>query len=103
MYPRPASDRLLNELVTRAREPMIVTDAAGAIRFENDAARRLTGHADENRNGRPMFELIHADDRDRLRAAIDRATDAREPAALVECRANHVDGRAISLEIMVSL
>src|SRR5215218_3774701 len=102
MYPRPPSDRLLNELVARAREPMIVTDAAGAIRFENDAARRLTGHDDENRCGRLVVELIHADDRDRVRAALERASGARETGALVECRAHHVDGRELSLEIMVS-
>ena len=103
MYPHTEFDHLLKELVARAREAMIVTDPAGTIRFENEAARRLTGYVGENRRGRPILELIHPDDRDRLREALERAADAREPAALFECRANHVDGREISLEVLIGL
>src|SRR5829696_1044344 len=103
MYPDTNFDHLLNELVARAREAMIVIDSSGAIRFENDASRRLTGRSADHRAGRPFLELIHPDDRDRVRAALERATDVREPAALVECRAYHIDGREISLEILISL
>ena len=38
-----------------------------------------------------------------MRTALERASDVREPASLVECRAYHIDGREISLEILVSL
>ena len=103
LYPHADFDHLLNELVARAREAMIVADSSGAIRFENDAARRLTGRSADTRTGRPFLELIHPDDRDRVRAALERASDVREPAALIECRAYHIDGREISLEILVSL
>ena len=103
MYPHADFDPPLNELVARAREAMFVADSSGAIRFENEAARQLSGRAAENRSGRPFLELSHPDDRERVRAALERASDVREPAALIECRAYHIDGREISLEILVSL
>src|SRR4029453_5089780 len=63
----------------------------------------LTGRSADGRPGRPFLELVHPDDRDRVRAALERASDVREPAALIECRAFHIDGREISLEILISL
>ena len=103
MYPLADFGHLLNELVARAREAMIVADSSGMIRFENDAARQLTGRTANNHAGRPFLELIHPDDRERVRAAIERARDVREPSALIECRAYHIDGREICLEILISL
>ena len=103
MYSQEDFDQLFEELVARARDGMIITDTAGSIRFENEAARRLTGHGWENRNGRPFVDLIHPGDRCRVRTALEAAADAREPAALIECRAQHIDGREINVELMMSL
>jgi two-component system sporulation sensor kinase A len=91
---------LYRELVTRAREPMIVIDQRGLIRFENNAAGRLTGEAGKDRCGCPIFDLLHPADHDRLRVALERAGDVGEPAAIVECRARHVDGRWIAVLMM---
>jgi len=99
----PDGSSLYRELVTRAPEPMIITDQRGLIRFENSAASRLTGEAGEDRTGRPIFEFVHEGDHDRLRAAFERAGDLRDPAALVDCRVRHLDGRLIAVEVMVSL
>ena len=93
---------LYRELVTRAREPMIVIDQRGLIRFENNAAERLTGEAGKDRCGRPIFDLLHPADHDSLRVALERAGDVGEPAAIVECRARHLDGRWIAVELMMS-
>jgi hypothetical protein len=66
----PDGSSLYRELVTRAPEPMIITDQRGLIRFENSPASRLTGEAGED----PPADLRirHAGDHDRLRAAFER-------------------------------
>jgi two-component system cell cycle sensor histidine kinase/response regulator CckA len=102
MYSREDFGRLFEELVARARDGMVVTDTAGSIRFENEAARRLTGQGGENRDGRPFFDLIHPGDRGRVRTAFEAAAAAREPAALIECRALHFDRREINVELLMS-
>jgi PAS domain S-box-containing protein len=91
------------ELVARAREPMIITDVGGIVRFENGAAALLTGHDAEGRAGRSIFEFIHPDDQPALRAAFDRNRDPRDPATLVDCRIRHLDGRTISTELTVTV
>jgi PAS domain S-box-containing protein len=103
MHALPDLRDLFRELVTRAREPMIITDVHGVIRFENGAAALSSGHDADDRVGRPIFEYIHPDDHQSLRAALARNGDPRDPATLLDCRIKHVDGRTIAIELTVAV
>ena len=56
-------------LVEDSEQGMILTDAAGIIRYANPASERLLGHAAAALIGRLSCDLCHADDRARAREA----------------------------------
>jgi PAS domain S-box-containing protein len=99
MHALPDWREYFRELVIGAREAMIIADDRGVIRFENRAATRLTGHGDEDRAERAIFEFVHPDDHHHLYAALERHGDPRDPATLIDCRVRHTDGRTIPIEL----
>jgi PAS domain S-box-containing protein len=99
MHPLPDWRDFFRELVIGAREAMIIADDRGVIRFENRAATLLTGHGDEDRTGRAIFEFVHPEDHHHLYAALERRGDPRDPATLIDCRARRADGRTIPIEL----
>jgi PAS domain S-box-containing protein len=84
---------LFNHLVAFAPEPMVIADERGIVVFANDAAHRLIGYPGRELIGRILFDLIHIDERPRLRDTFERALVSFELTPAIQCRIRAQDVR----------
>ena len=92
------SERRLRDIVDTAQDWIWELDAAGAISFSSESVRSALGYEADAVIGRPMMDLLLADDVDRMLAAMrDLETQQRRFTEL-PLRARHRDGSVRWLE-----
>ncbi|MDB4949082.1 MAG: diguanylate cyclase domain [Gemmatimonadetes bacterium] len=85
------SEAYFRSLVENARDVIHVINADATTRYITPSVRRLLGWDPEELVGRNALDLIHPDDRERVRAALSER-DGRAGAGTIEFRAPHADG-----------
>ncbi|MEO1056133.1 MAG: EAL domain-containing protein, partial [Actinomycetota bacterium] len=80
---------LLRAVMANMHGMVLLVDAIGVISSINGAVTRLLGHDPERVDGRPIVDLFHPDDRERMVDALHR-TDSHETTT--------VDGRLIAID-----
>jgi PAS domain S-box-containing protein len=93
-----ARSELFNHLVLFAPEPMVIADERGIVVFANDAAHRLVGYPGRELIGRILFDLVHIDERARLRDTFERALVSFDLTPATQCRIRSQDGKWILVE-----
>lgn len=78
----------------------VIIHRAGSIIYVNPACKSLLGYGlDDDFVGRDMFEMIHADDHDRVDERIAALRRTGEPAPVTELRLLRADGEIVYVEL----
>ena len=75
-------EQRLRDLADRSGVMLRLTSAAGDVAYLNQPWTAYTGRADDAQSGEAWLEALHPDDRNRFRARLAKAVEAREPYAL---------------------
>jgi PAS domain S-box-containing protein len=89
-------------LVQNSSHMVIVLDAGGGITYASPAFRRMLGIRDENRIGLNVFELIHPDDMQSVRARFGEALDGLPHSTGFELRFPDPDGTWRNVEALAN-
>jgi len=87
-----ASEARFRVLTESSIDLISVVDADGTIQYQSAALRHLLGFDPADTVGQNVFELVHRDDVEHVRAAFRRITDTRALTEPVEFRLRHRDG-----------
>lgn len=92
------SERRHRAMIERSEDILTVLDADGRIVYESPSFTRILGYSLEEVRGRDAFEMVHPEDRERLRAALAAgiADPALHPREVYRCRRR--DGSWVHLE-----
>jgi PAS domain S-box-containing protein len=85
-------ERRFEALVRHSTDLILVLDPAHVVRFASPSLHHLLGRETEQVVGRPLAELIHADDRTAARAALDELLLSRGGAVTTAVRLLHASG-----------
>lgn len=96
-----ASEARYRALVETARDAIITINAAGNIRFSNPAVEHLFGFKPDALVGRPVLDLLPADQREPVASAFQRflSGELQVPWHGIQLNVLHRDGREIPVEI----
>jgi PAS domain S-box-containing protein len=94
---RAARERF-RALLEQSSDAIAVVAPDGALLFASGAAPRILGYAPEELLGRKLFELIHAEDVERVRAMLGEALHNPGAVIAAEYRARRRDGQWVWLE-----
>jgi len=86
------SEEYYQSLMENATDVVTILDADGIIRYISPSAERMLGWRPDESLGRPVLDLVHLDDLDRVR---NRLTEIRQTPGLrlaVEARFRHKSG-----------
>jgi PAS domain S-box-containing protein len=83
------SQALYMALIEHSLDLIAALDDQGLITFHSPSVRRILGYEPADLVGRNVFEFIHPDDRDRVKAEFDRACRIPGPTPLLEYRFLH--------------
>lgn len=89
-------DALAAKLPELLLEPVVVVDESGQFVYVNPAFERVLGYAKADLIGRPIFDLVHPEDRERTRAAAKQVMQTGSHVNY-ENRYLHKDGRVVHL------
>lgn len=89
-------DALAAKLPELLLEPVVVVDESGRFVFVNTAFERVLGYAKAELIGRPIFDLVHPEDRERTRTAAEQVMQAGSHVNY-ENRYLHRDGHVVHL------
>ncbi|OWY62690.1 hypothetical protein B7486_57065, partial [cyanobacterium TDX16] len=89
---RQRSERRFKVLVENASDVVTVVDADSRVIFCSPAARRILGREPEALMGQVQFEIVHPDDRSRVREFLEEPSDGDAAADPLELRLLHADG-----------
>ncbi len=87
-----ASEARFRVLTESTIDLISVVDADGTISYQSGALRTLLGFDPADTVGKSVFELVHRDDIEHVRAAFRRILEARSLTEPVEFRLRHRDG-----------
>ena len=87
-----ASEARFRVLTESSLDLISVIDADGTLRYQSGALRTLLGYDPADTMGRNVFDLVHADDAEHLRAAVRRIVETRQSSGPLEVRFRHRDG-----------
>jgi diguanylate cyclase (GGDEF)-like protein/PAS domain S-box-containing protein len=87
-----ASEARFRVLTESSLDLISVIDADGTFRYQSAALRSLLGYDPAETVGRNVFELVHRDDAEHMRAAMRRIIETRQSSSPVELRFRHRDG-----------
>jgi diguanylate cyclase (GGDEF)-like protein/PAS domain S-box-containing protein len=96
------SEARFRSLVQNSSDLVILLDAAGNTTYVSPAIQSVLGLSPDAWTGRPLTGLVHAEDAEWLRAAIERMISAAETRHTGEIRFAHADGRWPWLEIVAT-
>jgi PAS domain S-box-containing protein len=85
-------------ILDAAIDSIIVIDRDLTILEASPGTESLHGVAAEDRVGRQVYELVHPEDRDMVRAAFTTAFNT-DGAVSFRARMNHVDGRLVTIDV----
>jgi diguanylate cyclase (GGDEF)-like protein/PAS domain S-box-containing protein len=87
-----ASEARFRLLTESSLDLISVIEADGTLRYQSGALRSLLGYDPADTVGRNVFELVHRDDAESLRAAMRRIVEKRQSSSPIEVRFRHRDG-----------
>jgi diguanylate cyclase (GGDEF)-like protein/PAS domain S-box-containing protein len=87
-----ASEARFRVLTESSIDLISVIDADGTVNYQSAALRHLLGFDPADTVGKNVYDLVHRDDVDHVRAAFRRITDVRSLTEPVEFRLRHRDG-----------
>ncbi|HSS28493.1 MAG TPA: EAL domain-containing protein, partial [Usitatibacter sp.] len=87
-----ASEARFRVLTESSIDLISVIDAAGVMQYQSAALRHLLGFDPVDSVGKNVFELVHKDDAEHVRAAFRRLAETRALTEPVEFRLRHRDG-----------
>jgi len=79
-------------LVTHSRGVITIVDAERRLLWADKSFRELLGEPPEVRFGRPVWEIVHPDDRARLGKLFAEVSARPGASVTFECRVAHADG-----------
>ncbi|MDQ3957866.1 MAG: diguanylate cyclase, partial [Actinomycetota bacterium] len=94
------SEARFRSLVQNSGDVICIVDSDGRVLYSSPAVREVFGLTAEEIRGTEPFELVHPDEREEVRAALEAL--AQTPcgaSAKLECRVRHTDGTFKDLEV----
>ena len=95
-------ERRFRALVEYSSDLISVMGADGRLRFVSPASTRLLGIAPEDVTGLPAIDLVHPDDRLRVREILATARGSDSPPEPIELRLQQANGRWRWFEVVVN-
>ena len=87
------------ELVKHLADGVLIVDESGEILYESPSVQRITGYSPEDRVGGQVFEHVHPDDQQKIRATFSEILESEEDRVVTaEFRYQHKDGSWIWLK-----
>jgi PAS domain S-box-containing protein len=96
------NDDRLNALLRRSSDVVVVITADGNLSYVSPSAPQLLGYPHGTHLGARIADLVHPEDRDRVRDAILGAQQSGEQQVTVEMRLAHADGSWRDVELVAS-
>lgn len=98
------SEQAYEELLDQTVDMITVVDQAGAIRYENQSAKRITGYEPGERTGENVFNHIHPQDIEKAKESFAELIDASGDYTTesVELRLTRKDGSYVWVESRAS-
>ena len=84
--------RRYETLLANLTDVVTLLDEEGKVRYVSPSFQRIFGHDPEERVGRPVTELVHPDDVERVVAELTRGMDEAGEVRTAEFRLRHADG-----------
>lgn len=86
------SEELFRCLVENSSDGIMLADVNGRMRYASESACNVIGYSRQELLGRNLFELVHEEELEKVRALFERI--GREPGSTLECssRVRHGDG-----------
>ncbi len=95
------SEERFRSLVRNSADVNVILGRDGAIAYESPAVERILGYKAEDRIGRQALEVVHPEDRLRLRRLFLSIARRQNAEASVELRARHADGSWRAIEAVI--
>ncbi len=92
------SELHFRSLIENASELIVVLGEDETIQYQSPSVERVLGHEPDDLMGRNVFELVHPDDVDRVRAGFEWGNQTPGRVTPVEFRVRHRDGTYRDLE-----
>jgi len=94
-----SQENLFEALTENALEMITVLDPDGQIRYSGAANKRILGYNPLENLGRSLFDLLHPEDRERVRNAFLELSKKPGAVQVTEFRAQHRDGTWQDMEV----
>ncbi|GEM_PF-400609 len=94
-----AADRIIRTLMTHSSDVLCVLGPDGTLRFASPSTERILGYRPDEMVGRQVLDLVHQDDVERARAAIELGVGSPGRPQVVEVRVRTSDGRWMEMEV----
>ena len=91
-YRLDAGQEQFRALLAHVRDPLLVVDVAGTIRCSSPSVAELLGQPLDTEPGAVVFDLLHPDDLDSVRTALQSLADSGGTAGPLEFRLSHSEG-----------
>ena len=94
-----AMDRVVRALMTHSSDVLCVIGLDGTLRFASPSVEHILGYPSDLMVGRQVFDIVHRDDLDAVRAAIARGVESPGRTEVLEVRVKTGDGRWRTMEV----
>jgi PAS domain S-box-containing protein len=94
-----SEDQILRAMITHSSDVLCVLAPDGTLRFVSPSAERLLGHRPDRLIGAQVFNLVHPDDLEAARAAIERGLASPGRPEILEIRVRRSDGQWATMEV----
>ena len=94
-----ADDQITLALITHSSDVLCVLSPDGTLRFVSPSVERILGYQPDAIVGGPVFNLVHDDDLEAARAAIERGMASPGQPEVLEIRIRAADGRWATMEV----
>jgi two-component system cell cycle sensor histidine kinase/response regulator CckA len=89
---RGREERYRRVALEHSLDIVTIIDARGVIQYSSPSVTRVLGYSAEDRAGRSLFDLVHADDASRVRATLEAVFTSGGVPPFVHARYRHADG-----------
>jgi diguanylate cyclase (GGDEF)-like protein/PAS domain S-box-containing protein len=87
---------------TSGQHRSVVIDHDGTVRFQSPSSERLIGRPSTDLTGSRYFDLVHPDDVQRVRVALDAFAEGSKETVQIEYRVRHRDGSWRQMEATIT-
>ena len=92
-------EQYFRALIENARDTITVLDADGRVRYQSPSHREVLGREPGEDVGRSVFQEVHPDDVETVKARFARLVQNRDATDRVEVRMRHSDGSYRTLDV----